>query len=196
MDPAELDAAAEAVDPNAVGETDDYSDFAITPVGKYVSAAREIGKITNKPDGNTTIELRFTGGITSTNNGARTYESGRFPLRNWLSSKLFSRQDRPGKTSSLAQYLRAVGVDTAGRPVKEMVGLVRETLQTPVGVRMGREDKGVKQGDGSYTNLNLRTRDFENGVDAEGQKTYAASLIRDGVTILAKAKIEGFFEIK
>jgi hypothetical protein len=197
FDPSELISFAETIDPSQVVETSDFSDFAITPVGSYVSNSRELAsQAQTKPDGTVTIRLRFTGGLQSTNNGGKTYLNGKYPLAHTISSKLYALPDRPGLTSGLAQYLKAVGFETKGKSVGEMVALVAESLSLPIGVRIGRTDKGKKnEAANTWTNANLKTKDFETGRDGEGKPVYGVQVTRDGVTYDAKERIDGFFNV-
>jgi hypothetical protein len=194
FDPAALRGFAENIDPTQVVETDDFQDSAVIPVATYTSPSREIKRVDRKDDGNVTIELHFTTGLHA--DSGRVYGDGRFPQRTWISSKLFALPDRPGKTSSLAQYLKACGFETKGKTLPEMLDAVAESLTNPVNVFVGRTDKAVQQADGSYKSDNLKTKDFVNGTNEDGSPSYGVTATKNGKTYTAKAKIQGFRAIE
>lgn len=196
FDPSELRAIAETIDPTEVVETSDYFDDFIIPIGTYLTQSREIRKVTKKADGSVTVEIALTSGVETMGNGGVTYGVGKFPLRSWLSSKLFEQEGRPGKTSGLAQYLKAAHIDTKGKSVGEMLELLPETLQTAMKVRIEWQDKGVKQTDGTYSNANLKSKDFLVGKTAEGEATYHPIVVKNGVEYKAQHRVGSFSEIR
>lgn len=196
FDISQLESIAEMVDPNEVVETEDYFNKSVIPVGKYLSTQRDIVGVKHKADGSVTVTLALTGGIQKPDNGGFTYGGGQFPLKAYLSTKLFSFSDRPGKTSGLAQYLRACGLEPKGMSVKDMLTIVPQTLATPVVVKIEWSDKGEKQADGSYTNLKLKSRDFITGRTENGDPVFSPQIVVDGRTVEAVAKVGGFSELK
>lgn len=194
FDPSTLASLAEQFDPSQVVETSDFTDDVLIPVGRYITISRELVDVKNDK-GTAKITLALSGGFTS--ESGSTFGGGKFPLRSWINSNLFQYAGQQGQTSSLAQYLKAAGIETAGKTIPEMVSLLPETLTTPMYVRIGRQDKAVKQDDGTYKYANLKTRDFEIGKDpVTGEKVYGATAVKDGVTHQGKAKVEGFSRIK
>jgi hypothetical protein len=196
FDPSELDHFAETFDPSAVVETADYSDRQILPVARYSNPYREIGKFTPKDyDGvkGVMFTLKLVGGLQSLEGGDISF-GGDQALLSWPNTKLFNRgQNRPGKTSSLAEYLYACGIDTAGATLQDMIRLVPETLTTPVGVRVGLQERGKKQDDGTWKQINLNTKDFNIGTSKEPKFVY--SIERAGEVWKAKNRVDGFFRL-
>jgi hypothetical protein len=194
FDPSTLGQIAESIDPSQVVETSDYSDSILIPVGRYISTSRSLQNVEKRDDGTASVTLSLTGGITS--DSGVTFGGGQYPLRAWVNSKLFSFQGQPGSTSSLAQYLKACGFETAGKTVAEMLLMVPETLTMPVYVKIGRTDKAVKQDDGSYKSAGLKTKDFVIGNDEQGNRLFGATATKDGVTYAGKPRVEGFSRIR
>ncbi len=199
FDPSSLAQLAEEFTAADVVETPDFDDSQLIPVGRYISTSRDIIEATKGVDKEgkeiAKVTLALTSGVVS--ESGSMFGGGKFPLKTWLSTKLFSYEGQTGSTSSLAQYLKATGVDVKGKTVGEMLLLVPETLTTPVYVRIERTDKAEKdEVTGKYNNRNLRTRDFVNGQDENGNPTYASFVVKDGVTIQGKAKVGNFSRIK
>jgi hypothetical protein len=189
IDLSELQNLSEDLGPEAL-ETSDYSDFEVTPVGHYLSQARDI-KVKQSKDGiNLTFELTFIGGIQDPASG-RSYGMGQYPFRTWVSTKKFSRTNRPGATSTAAEYLRACGLDPKEGSLSELFE-VSKTL--PVRVYVAWEDKGEKQPDGTYTNAGLKTKDFNRGTKDAPQ--YVPSVTINGKTFTARARVAGFARIQ
>lgn len=198
FDPSTLPQIAEEFSADDVVETPDFDDSNLIPVGRYISTFRTLVDVKKGKDKEgkevAKITMALTSGVVA-ESGA-TFGGGKYPLKTWMNSGLFSYEGQTGSTSSLSQYLKACGIDTKGKTVKEMVSLLNETLTTPVYVRIERTEKGIKQEDGSYKNLNLKTKDFLTGQDAEGNNVYASSIVKDGTLIEGKAKVGNFSRIK
>lgn len=198
FDPADLAVIAENIDPADVVETEDYSEAQILPVGNYLNPSREIAGVTTKKNDEgkeiVTVRLNLTGGVHSDSGAA--FGTGKFPFPIWISSRLYSRENRPGATSSLAEYLKACGLDTAGMKVRDMLEILPETLNTPTEVFIGLTDKGVKVGD-TWTQANLKTKDFATGEkDEQGKPKYAFTTIKNGVSYTAKNKVQNFRQVR
>jgi len=194
LDLSDLQGLAEDLGPEAL-ESNDYSDFEVTPVGHYLSQAREIKGKLGKDKVNLTFEITFTGGLQDPNTG-RSYNSGQYPLKTWLSTKKFNKQNRVGSTSTAAEYLRACGLDPKEGTISELFE-VSKTL--PVQVYVGWEDQGKKTGekgpDGKdiYTNKGLKTKDFNRGT--KESPNYVPSVTIDSETFTARARVSGFSKI-
>lgn len=199
FDPSNLQQIAEEFSANDVVETSDFDDANLIPVGRYISTFRTLVDVKKDLDKNqkevAKITIALTSGVVA-ESGA-TFGGGKYPLKTWMNSTLFSYEGQTGSTSSLSQYLKACGIDTKGKTVPEMVALLGETLTVPVYVRIERTDKAIKnEVTGKYDNLNLKTRDFLTGQDAEGNNIYASSIVKDGVLVAGKAKVGNFSRIK
>lgn len=168
-------------------ETEDYSTFALTPVGNYVTHSRVI-TAKEKDDGTTTFAIELVGGVQHPETG-KMYNVGKFPLRTWVSDKLYQQNDRPGKTSGVAEYLRACGFNPKQFTTKgELISAVMESQTIPVGVFIGRTNKAEKQADGSYAGGGeLKTKSFLN---EDG--TYATTVVVNGKTYIGKEKVGSF----
>lgn len=194
FDPSELQSIAETFSATDVVETGDFDDSNLIPVGRYISNSRTMLKPVND-NGVAKITFLLTGGIHS--ESGSTFGGGQYPIKAWVNSKLFSYEGQTGSTSSLAQYLKACGVDVKGKTVPEMVALLGETLNTPVNVRVGRTDKSEKLDDGSYApSANLKTRDFIVSTNEDGTPVYGSTATKNGKTYQGKARVEGFSRIK
>ncbi len=188
IDLSELQNLAEDLGPEAL-ESNDYSDFEVTPVGHYLSQQREIKGKVGKDGVNLTFEITFTGGIQDPQTG-RSYGAGQYPFKTWLSTKKFNKQNRVGSTSTAAEYPRACGLDPKDGTINELFE-VSKTL--PVQVYVAWEDKGKKQEDGTYTNAGLKTKDFNRGTKESPQ--YVPSVTIGNETFTARARVSGFSKI-
>ena len=201
FDPSQLAAFAESISVDDIAETEDFSSEVLIPVGKYMNPRRTIGPVSKKFNEKAqkevvTVTLIFTGGLHAEN--GNIFGLGNYPEKYWVNS--WTREGRPGttgQTSSLAEYARACGLDTAGKTVKELVELLPETLNTPVMVKVTRVDKGVPTGNilpngkKEYTNKGLTEKDF---LQPDG--SYAASVTVDGVVYKGQAKIKSVWALK
>lgn len=157
------------------------------PVGIYVSDTRKIvGK--KNADGHITFTVLFEGGLRN-GEDAKTY-GAKYPLRKWLSTKPYSLPDTPGKTSSVAEYLRSVGFNPKGMTIGDILDAVEQSQFSPVHVFVGRTDRGVKQPDGTWAQKNLKTRDFNIGT--KESPVYAESVVIDGTTYQAAPTVTSF----
>lgn len=170
-------------------ESEDFTGKMEFPVGDFSSTTR-VAKATTKQDGSVTFELTFEGGLTHLDSG-RTYGE-KYPLRHWVSTKLYEREGMAGKTSSVADYLRKCGIDPKGFNLAQTVDAVLESLNLPVGVFVGRTDKAKEIG-GEWVSKNLKTKDFNIGTKDAPQ--YVNSIVVDGVTYEGKPKVGGFFNL-
>lgn len=194
FDPTLLENFAESFDPTEVGETDDFFNSFITPVGNYTNPYREIsGMKKDEQTGVVSLTLKLTGALHA--EGGNVYGEGEYPFLSFISTKRFKLGDKPGETSGVARYLDACGIDTKGMPVAEMLRLVPETLNIPVSVFVTWADKGKKnEATGKWENKGLKLKDFNQGTKKEPK--YVPTVTIDGVTYEAQAKISGFSRIR
>jgi len=205
VDPfAALAAAAENLDPADVAQSEDFSNQVLIPVGDYMNPSRQLPKENavktefNAKAGKqiTTITLELSGGLHGVD--GTIYGGGKYPERLWINT--WARPGKPGTpgvTSSLAEYMTACGVKTAGVPTSELLALLPETLNTPISTFVSRVDKGVKteekgpNGKFIYKNFGLKLKDFETGQrDENGKMIYASSVrLADGTVVQAQHKI-------
>jgi hypothetical protein len=194
LDPSTLNHYAEAVDPSLVAETEDFFEgMFITPAG-YLSTERAVKRVTPKDDGNVTVEIHFTSGLEDLSGSGRIYGKGsKYPLNDYLSSKLYGQH---GQTCKLATYLKACGFEVSGKTVRELLPLVPESLNVPIIVRAGLQDKGIKigtgpDGKGIYKSFDLRTRDFKN---AEGK--FTPTVTKEGQVVSSKFTVDGYAKVR
>ncbi len=196
--------AAESIGADDVAQSEDFSNQVLIPVGDYMNPSRQLAKengvVTefNPKAGKdiVSITLDLTGGLHGAD--GTIYGGGKYPERYWINT--WARQGKPGTpgvTSSLAEYMTACGVKTAGVPTGELLALLPETLNTPVNFFVSRVGKGVKtdqknaKGKFIYTNPGLKLKDFETGQrDENGRMIYAASAkLPSGEVVQAQHKI-------
>lgn len=188
LDLASFKQTAEAIPMDEPIESEDFTGKMEFPIGDFSSAKRS-AKATNK-NGSISFEITLDGGLVHLDSG-RTYGE-KYPLRTWVSTKLYERDGMAGKTSSVADYLRKCGIDPKGFTIDQTIDAVQESLTIPVGVFVGRTDK-AKQVGGEWVSKNLKTKDFNIGTKAEPQ--YVNSITIDGETYEGKPKVGGFFDL-
>lgn len=170
-------------------ESKDYSDFEVTPVGNYVSEAREI-KFKRSKKGGISFEIVFSSGLKDPATG-RTYAR---PDKTWISTTRFQKANRPGSTSGVAEYLRAVGLDPKG--TGDIKQALQESQVMPVQVWVSWEDKAVNEGtqdSPNWVSKGLKTKDFNQGTKAEPH--YVPNVTIDGHTFTARARANGFSKV-
>jgi hypothetical protein len=104
-------------------------------------------------------------------------------------------EGRPGTTTSLAEYMKSAGFEVAGVPVRDLLLMLQETLDRPVGVRVGLTDKGEKQADGTWSQANLKTKEFNANPGDKKNPKWVFTITKDGKTYKAKNRVEGFARI-
>lgn len=175
-------------------ESNDYSDVNVTPVGVYVSTSRSV-KGRRNDDGHLSFEVAFDAGIQSASNGGKVYgANSKYPLKHYPSTRPFTRDDRPGTTSGVAEYLKACGFKPKGMDGQQLFDAMIESQTIPVQLFIGWTDRGEKQADGTYTQANLKTRDFNIGTKEE--PVYSPEIVREGKRFTAKAKVASFSQLK
>lgn len=167
-------------------ESGDYIDYDLIPVGLYLSNQRRI-TARQKADGTTTFQVEFIGGVVNTDTGA-TFGNGSFPLKTYVSTKKYSLPNRPGQTSSAAQYLRELGIDP--KTVDSVVGAMGETETAPVRIFIGWTNKTEKLADGTYEKETMKTRDFNVGTKEE--PNYQPMVQIGEKVFQAKHRVQGF----
>lgn len=181
------------LDENFVVESDDFFENAPQPVGVYVSPSRTITRINKKDDGSVVFELTFGSGLL-TPDGSRSYGVGsKYPIKTYISTKLFALPDKPGLTSSASQYLTRCGFNTKGMTIGDFINAVGESVNLPVGVRIDWENRTEKDAaTGQYPKPTMKSKDFITGTDAEGNPTYSPQVTVNGTTFTARARVNGF----
>lgn len=164
-------------------ESEDYTGRELIPVGDYANPSRVI-RGRQKDDGEISFEITVMG----LEREGQTFARG--GLRTWVSTKRYSRPNVSGQTSGAAEYLRAVGFDPKGKSTEEIVALMNESQNIPVGVFVGRTNKTSKLEDGTYEKEVLKTKDFN--VGTKDQPQYVAEVVVNGQKFEARHKIGGF----
>lgn len=167
-------------------ETAEYQAFDLMPPGIYHSTTRSI-KARPKPNGTVTFEVTFDTGLQDANGRVWANGSGR-KERTWISTTKFVRDNRPGASSTAAEYLRACGIDPKG--VTSIAEAMRISTSLPVNVFVGWTDRSERDAAGEWKNVGLRTKDFNQGTK-EAPK-YVPTLSVDGKTYRAQPKVSGF----
>jgi hypothetical protein len=166
-------------------ETNDFSEFLLLDPGIYENPSREIkakqenGKFTG------TFEITFTGGL---------FKDG-MPIggkneRTWVSTRLYERQGHPGKTSSVAEYLKKCGFAAKGLGGQELVELMIQSQNVPVGVGVKWTNRTEKLADGSYEKESLKTKDFN--VGSKDEPIYVPEVEINGRKFQARHRV-GYF---
>lgn len=167
-------------------ESNDYSPFEVPHPGNYLSQSREI-RAKQKDDGTVTFELTFVGGLTDPNTGKVIFAAR--PEKTWLSTKKYTRTGRPGQTSSVAEYLRACGMDP--KQVGSLTDALLASQSIPLLVYVAWEDRSEKVGD-TWVNAGLKTRDFNQGSKEEPH--YVPQVEKDGKVYTARARVTSSFQ--
>lgn len=195
FDPSELIQAAESLDPTEVGQTTDFNDSGVITPGIYANPFREIRKQETKHDeqGRPYVQITFSlsGGIDL---GEGRTAAAKYPLLAWVNTKPKQYEGQPGTTTSLAEYMAKAGHQVAGVPTRELLLMLPETLNQPVGVRVGLKAKGEKGADGKwYSDQTIKTKDFNTG-DKKNPK-WVYTIEKNGQTIKAANTVEGFARV-
>jgi hypothetical protein len=191
----------------------DTPGFKVTPPGKYLSQSRVVrGKKITKGDyaGHFEFEIRLEGGIIDPKTG-KTFGTGKFPMTKKVSTIPFPLKDfdtqqpilnadgSQKKSSAVANYLMQFNYKPSNMTLNEVLDAMVETQAIPLGVGVGRTDKRVEGGVDPATGKTvwlggeLKTKDFQTGVDADGNPIYADVVTKDGQTYEAKAIVSYFF---
>lgn len=195
FDPADLIQLAESMDPSAVAQTTDYNDSNLLTPGRYNNAFREIVKTEPKTSKDgvpyVSITLKLTGGLEV---GEGRVFGQTYPFLAWINTLPRQAFDGPGTTTSLAEYMKSAGFEVSGVPTKELLLQLPESVNYPVGVRVGLKDKGSKGSDGKWSSDDsVKTKDFNQGSKKEPKWVF--SIQKDGKTITAANNIEGFSKV-
>lgn len=193
VDLSELRHIAESLPPI---ESSDYSEYELIPVGNYTSPSRLTQVRTPGGDGVLTFVLTFDTGFADVN--GRTHGRSKYPLTKKISTRQFEQENRPGTTSTVAQYLRAVGLE----PQKltspdDFIDAMEAAATLPVGVFIGRTNRKEKDESGQWTEVEIKTKEFlVSGSLKGGDAVYAAQITKDGVTYTGKAVVQGFNRLR
>jgi hypothetical protein len=182
--------SSEAVLPEEI-ETQDFSTKYSQPVGNYITNQRKI-TVKKREDGHLSFKVEHIGGLVFVETGGVWAE--KFPLMKFLTTTPYQQGTSPGKTSGVAQYLRACGFEPKGLEVEGLINAMIESQTIPVEVFVGRTDKGKKQQDGSYTQKNLKLKDFNTGT--KEAPVYAESVTIDGEVFEARPNVGSYSKIK
>ncbi len=189
VSPSELKNVAEQVESI---ETDDFVDFAIIPVGEYLSQSRTI-KVAKKEKW-FSAEVSFPNGIQNEETG-QSFGGGQFPLRTWITSKKYEQAGKPGQTSGIAEYLKKVGYDVKLLTTNEdILDALEESQAVPVKVYVGWTNRTEKLPDGTYSKEFAKTKDFNVGTKEE--PSYQPFFVKDGEKVLARHKVSGFKKVQ
>lgn len=172
-------------------ETPDYTDEYIIPPGRFLSTSREVKPKAAESGKPITFELQFPTGL---QNGKSTYGLGRFPERAWVSTKLYEQAGRAGKTSSVAQYLRACGINPKGMTTAQLIDAMQESQTLPVTTIIGWEERVSPDENGRWPKTKLRTKHFNKGT--KENPVYVPEVEIDGVTYHARHRVVGYDEVK
>jgi len=181
---------AEAV-PEGV-ETADFSAFILLQPGEYMSPSRVI-KGKSNPDGSITFEITFDSGFLRDG----VFVGGKGD-RTWVSTRLFQSKDaqgnpRPGKTSTVAEYLKKAGFEVKGLSGSELIDLMIQSQDIPVGVYVKWTERTERQADGTYPKETLKTRDFN--VGTKDEPVYVPEVEVAGKKFQARHRVSGFTNI-
>ncbi len=168
-------------------ESADYVNYDLIFPGNYLSQSRVI-TAKKKDDGSIVFCLAFPSGLTNVETGETFAVKSNYPERTWISTKQYQKQGRVGKTSGVADYLRACGLSPKGG---DYVALMQESVNIPVMVYVAWEDKTEKAADGTYPESVLKTKDFNVGTKEDPQ--YTPVVEKDGVTYQARHKVTSNF---
>lgn len=148
--------------------------------GVYLQEKRTI-TFTRKDDGNITFAMEVP---LPRANGTFS----KYPYKFWASTKTYESPNGKGRTSGVARYLEACGVDPKGKRKSETVDLVLATADTPLGVEIGWRDSYRERTDAEKLNRKdlKKSKDFrlQDGtyqhqvIDAAGRVWSAESFVR------------------
>lgn len=189
--PSDLQNVSEAV---TEVESEDYLTYDLMPVGDYVSKTRTIKVAQKEKDGISYIsaEVSFPEGVENEN--GESLGGGNYPLRTWITTKQFAQQNRPGTTSTVANYLRAIGFDVKTlRTTQEILDALAESQTMPIKVFISWTNKTEKISDGVYTKEFAKLKDFNQGTKDEPK--YVPTFELNGAVVQAKHKVGGFRQV-
>jgi hypothetical protein len=173
-------------------QTEDYTPDEVLVPGLYLSPSRQISIKSESPE-KVTFEICFDSGL---ENGDGRKKG--FFERTYLSTKLYSKPNRPGKTSQVAEYLEACGFKVKGLSIEAAKELMEESQNVPVRPRVGRTNTTARLTEGdpargipaTYEKEVLRTHDFN--VGTRENPVWALSVVKDGKTYTARHRFEGW----
>jgi hypothetical protein len=173
-------------------ESSDFSRSKCMPVGDYISSSRTItGE--KREDGNYSFTVVFDCGLQNEAN-AKVY-GAKYHLKKWISTKPYKILDVPGTTSSVAEYLRAVGFNPKELSAAQVIEAILDSQSVAVGVFVGRTDRRVKDENGTWSGGTLKTKEFLAGVNEDGVKQYAETITKNGVQYIANPVVTSFHSL-
>lgn len=165
--------------------------FTPTTPGTYTSNQRILvpkGEevIRKQEDGNYGLLLKLVGGIQDGEGGFHDTKYPHSVYSSTMPKEVLDFSVRPPKprlkpdgtalkVSDVNRYLRLAGLDPKGLRVSDgtLLAAVEQTLDVPVGVRVGWRERTTKGEDGKYPKSVLRTKDFQVGVAPDGTPVYS-----------------------
>jgi len=165
-------------------ETADFSEFLLLQPGVYENPSRTI-KAKKKDDGSIVFEITFSGGLFK--DGAKV---GGLRERTWVSTKLFEKEGQPGRTSTVAEYLKRAGFSVKGLSGTDFIELMIQSQNTPVGVGVKWTNRTERDADGNYGKEFAKTKDFNIGTKDE--PLYQPEVELNGQKIQARHRVSYF----
>lgn len=178
-------------DSPAMLESSDYVDYNLIPVGWYLSQQRKITPKKSQRTGKLWYEVSFVGGLQDPETG-KVHSSGQYPERGGLFGNRFSRENRPGETTDVAEYLRACGIDP--KSVKSTAEALQQSETLPVMCFVGWTNRTEKLPDGTYEKETLKTKDFNRGTATAPD--YMPSVEIGGRVFEARHKVTKFQKVR
>jgi len=171
-------------------ETANFSDFLLLDPGVYENPSRSIRA---KKDANGVFtgvfEITFSGGLYK--DGQKV---GGNRERTWVSTKMFEKDGQPGKTSTVAEYLKRCGFTVKGLAGTEFVELMIQSQNTPVGVGVKWTNTTERNPEtGEYGKEFAKTRDFN--VGTKDDPIYQPEIEMNGQKIQARHRVSYFASI-
>lgn len=179
-------AGNEPFDGEIMAESQDYTNYELLNPGTYVSTGRVV-KAGRKDDKNGRPYIFAAIEISElTDEGGNQIVLSR-PLKDWIATFPRKRKNQQGTTSEVADYLRTTGFEPAALHGEELVQALAESAAYPVKVVIGWTNMTKKLADGTYTEEFAKTKDFNQGTEAEPK--LVPFFEKDGEVVRAKHRI-------
>jgi len=170
-------------------ETADFSEFLLLQPEVFENPSRTIkAKKDEKGKFTGVLEITFTGGLFK--DGQKV---GGSRERTWVSTKLFEKEGQPGMTSTVAEYLKRCGFIVKGLAGVELVELMIQSQNTPVGVKMKWTNRTERDADGNYGKEFAKTKDFNIGTKDE--PLYQPEVELNGQKVQARHRVSHFVSL-
>jgi hypothetical protein len=165
-------------------ESSDYVDYNLIPVGWYLSQQRKITPKKSARTGKLWYEVTFNGGLQDAASG-RVHGMGSYPEKGGLFGNRYERDNRPGQTTDIADYLRACGIDP--KTVTSTASALEQSQTLPVKAFVAWTNKTEKLPDGTWEKETLKTKDFNKGTAQAPEMV--STVTKDGRTFEARHKV-------